>query len=72
MKVEEIKANELVEKYQKQKVSILYYENSIPNIVHSEMVNKSAIQCAIICVEEIIKFHNTEFWQEVLTILKSM
>ena len=48
MKVEEIKANELVEKYQKQKVSILYYENSIPNIVHSEMINKSAIQCAII------------------------
>ena len=80
MKSTEIKAKELVD---------MYFEviptpcmDTYDNIfkIHKER----AIQCAIICVDEILKLscvnnengytsRNTEFfWQEVLTILKAM
>lgn len=66
MKATEIKAKELVRKFYVSKIST------------NKFRKEESIQCAIICVEEIIKtFDSTtpcakEFWQEVLTILKEM
>lgn len=64
MKEAEIKAKELVEKFKKARNKEKQYY-IIP-------ITDDAIPLAIICVEEIIKFHNTEFWQEVLNHLKEM
>ena len=68
----EIKAKELVEKYYKSLFDIKLSDTHIMN---------SARQCAIICVDEIIKLLDIEgygndyiikFWQQVLTHLKEM
>lgn len=78
------KAVEIVNKYRNQKVSVLYYEHSIPNIVHAEMLDKSAIECAKIAVNEIIevlsisaisishRIQEESYWQEVLNELNKM
>jgi predicted proteasome-type protease len=70
------KAKELVDSY-KIKVKVFFTENSIPIIVKADMILESAIQCALIAVDEIIKSSptiigqmtgiksNKKYWQKV-------
>jgi hypothetical protein len=58
------KAVELVKSFHE----ILFETNNGPIIINEH----KAVKVSIKCVEEIIKFHNTIFWQEVLTHLKEM
>jgi hypothetical protein len=71
------KAEELVDSY-KIKVKVFFTENSIPIIVKADMILESAIQCALIAVDEIINVclpsseyggvitdATIEYWQEV-------
>lgn len=53
---EEEKANELIEKFKAQKVTVCDYNNEPgnPNIVTENMITHSAKQCALICVDEIL------------------
>lgn len=76
------KANELIEKFRALNVTLLGCGNpSNPCIITSNMLEKSAIQCAIVAVDEMLSFFTTplnwdyrtnghiHFWQEVKTIL---
>lgn len=49
------KAEELVERFKKEKVTVFFTENSIPSLLHAPMINKSAKQCALICVDEVLQ-----------------
>jgi hypothetical protein len=51
------KAEELVDKFHI-KVYVSFIENSIPSVINALMLYNSAKQCALIAVDEIIKFGN--------------
>ena len=74
------KADELIEKFRALNVTLLGCGNpSNPCIITSNMLEKSAIQCAIVAVDQILimrwnlpHYGSKEgmiFWQEVKTIL---
>lgn len=48
------KANELIELFST-KTTVIYSENSIPNLLHADKTKDSAIEDAILHVKELIK-----------------
>lgn len=74
------KAEELVDKYLIS-VEVSFKEDSIPRIVNAPMRIKSAKQCALIAVDEIIYYleivlgvdkEDFEYWQEVKTEIEKL
>ena len=75
------KANELVEKFLNQPINFPYIDTVDKQCIGSGyMTYKSAVSCAIIAVDEIIKANpyshvgnsTIKFWQEVKTELKKL
>lgn len=72
------KAKELIQKYYKIKLDFIYVHDNDSYVGNENMTYKSAVKCAIIAVDEIIKANpysavmnsTIRFWQQVKTELE--